>query len=198
MIEMLKGVIADVSKGSVLVATASGLSFRVLCHARLSDAMAGPGSEIALDTALVVKDGEPSLYGFMSSDERTCFAQLQTASGIGPRLAHAILGVYDVNTLADILSREDVKALSRVPGLGARKAERLARELKDRFDVPKSETSATSSPAFERTDIETALVGLGFAASSVREAVRSIAAQNAGIDDAALLKRALQSLGAGK
>lgn len=195
MIEMVSGVIGDVAADSVLVGTASGLSFRILCHKRLVEWFAASGDDVALVTALVVSQGEPSLYGFLSQAERRCFDLLQKASGIGPRLAHAILGVFDVDMLADIVSRADLKALSRVPGLGTKKAERLTRELKDRFEALRTEVRESAPRAEDKADIENALVGLGFDGKAVREAVSAVAKENAGIDDAELLRRALRILG---
>src|SRR3989440_11267441 len=94
------------------------------------------GERARLPTTLVVREDSLTLYGFADDDERQCFELLQTASGVGPRLAQAMLAVHAPDALRLAVARDDEKALTAVPGIGKKGAQRLLLELKDRLGVP--------------------------------------------------------------
>src|SRR5690606_36022302 len=94
------------------------------------------GEQARLATALVVRGDSLSLYGFADDDERVVFELLQTASGVGPRLAQAMLAVYPPDELRRAVASEDVAALTKVPGVGKKGAQRIVLELRDRLGAP--------------------------------------------------------------
>ena len=165
------------------------------------------GETAHLPTSLVVREESLTLYGFADDDERAVFELLQTASGVGPRLAQAMLGVHPPDALRRAVAAEDLASLTLVPGIGKKGAQRIVLELKDRLGTAPGRTTAagpdrqvTSSPVW-REQLHAALSGLGWSAREADEAVASAApvaddAMSAGEqpDIAALLRFALRSL----
>jgi Holliday junction DNA helicase RuvA len=142
------------------------------------------GDEARLATALVVREDSLTLYGFPDADTRELFGLLQTVTGVGPRLALAILAVLEPRELCRALAEGDTVALKRVPGVGLKSAERLVLELKDKVATPYGGASdaATTvrSPASGRDNVVEALVGLGFAAKQAESAVDAVLGENGG------------------
>jgi Holliday junction DNA helicase RuvA len=152
-----------------------------------------------LATALVVREDSLTLFGFADNDERELFGLLQTVSGIGPRIALATLAVLHPDELRRALVGGDLTAITRVPGIGRKGAERLVLELRDKVDVPAS-GPATLPPAVNGADprrdqVVEALVGLGFTAKPAEQAVDKALAADEGSDASTLLRTALSSLG---
>src|SRR2546421_8831478 len=164
------------------------------------------GERARLPTTLVVREDSLTLYGFADDDERQCFELLQTASGVGPRLAQAMLAVHAPDALRLAVARDDEKALTAVPGIGKKGAQRLLLELKDRLGAPTAAPvagapAAASVPAQWREQLHSALVGLGYAHREAEEAVASVtpeaeasAANGASPNVSALLRSALRTL----
>ncbi|MCK8680883.1 Holliday junction branch migration protein RuvA [Streptomyces lichenis] len=159
------------------------------------------GQEARLATSLVVREDSLTLYGFADDDERQVFELLQTASGVGPRLAQAMLAVHRPDALRRAVATGDEKALTAVPGIGKKGAQKLLLELKDRLGAPLGTGTAApiaAGPASWRDQLHTALVGLGYATREAEEAVEAVApqAEAAGGDPqiGQLLKAALQGL----
>ncbi|WP_175412853.1 Holliday junction branch migration protein RuvA [Streptomyces sp. TRM64462] len=159
------------------------------------------GQEARLHTSLVVREDSLTLYGFADDDERQVFELLQTASGVGPRLAQAMLAVHTPDALRVAVASGDEKALTAVPGIGKKGAQKLLLELKDRLGAPLGTSAgapaATGTPPW-RDQLHAALVGLGYAAREADEAVTAVTpqAEAAGGDPqiGVLLKTALQTL----
>jgi Holliday junction DNA helicase RuvA len=163
------------------------------------------GEEARLATSLVVREESLTLYGFVSDDERAVFELLQTASGVGPKLALAMLAVHTPNTLRVAVASADLKALTRVPGIGQKGAQRIVLELKDRLGTPEEAVNAAIAGdrrvAVWREQVHSGLVGLGYSSKDADEAVAGVAA-DAEADLAAgrppqisaLLKSALRGL----
>jgi len=162
------------------------------------------GEQAHLPTSLVVREDSLTLYGFADDDERVVFELLQTASGVGPRLAQAMLAVHGPDDLRRAISTEDLVALTRVPGVGRKGAQRIVLELKDRLGAVRG-VSATRHgervTAGWRDQLHAALIGLGWSVREADEAVQSAspdaeAALTAGEapDISALLRVALRSL----
>ena len=152
------------------------------------------GSRARLHTSLVVREDGWTLYGFADPADAATFEQVQTVSGVGPRLAAAILSVLGPAGLADAVAREDIAALTAVPGIGRKGAQRLVLELKGTLAVG-VEAPATSG---WQASVEAGLVSLGW---SAREAAAAAAAVDAAEvtdlsnpDIALLLKAALRQL----
>jgi len=137
------------------------------------------GEQTRLDTSLVVREDSLTLYGFVDAAARELFVLLQTVSGVGPRLALAMLAVLDPDTLRTALAEGDLAVLTRVPGIGRKGAERLVVELRDRVGVlaPAASGSATRGGGAVRTQVTEALVGLGFAARQAELAVDAVLAE---------------------
>ncbi|MFL6098470.1 MAG: Holliday junction branch migration protein RuvA [Actinomycetales bacterium] len=160
------------------------------------------GHEATLFTSLVVREESLTLFGFLSDDERSTFETVQTVSGIGPRLALAMLAVHEPDGLRRAVATEDLVALTRVPGIGRKGAQRLVLELKDRLGAPGPAAraeSVTAVPAAEgRPQVRDALVGLGWSSKAADDALDSVLADADGADApdvAGLLRAALRQLG---
>ncbi|TFV87614.1 Holliday junction branch migration protein RuvA [Blastococcus sp. CT_GayMR16] len=208
MIASVSGRVAAVSPDGAVVEV-GGIGLAVQCTpgtiARLQ-----VGENARLSTSLIVREDSLTLYGFADDDERSLFELLQTANGVGPRLAQAVLAIHPPREVRRAVSMADVKALMLVPGIGKKGAERLILELRDRLGVTTSDTSldAPLGPSLItpvapwKDQLTSALVGFGW---SVKEADGAIAqlvpvadeqiAANGGVEIAILLRQALQLLG---
>jgi Holliday junction DNA helicase RuvA len=153
------------------------------------------GSTATLHTALVVREDSLTLYGFATADERALFELLQTASGVGPRLAQAILAVHPPDAVRRAVATEDLGALTLVPGIGRKGAQRIVLELRDRLGEPDATGAAAVGSTQDqgvRTQVRDALVSLGYAAREADEAARALDPDAADVSVA--LKTALRSL----
>ena len=159
------------------------------------------GQETTLATTLVVREDSLTLYGFGAAPERDMFETVQTVSGVGPRLALAMLSVMGPDELAGALTRGDTKALTAIPGIGAKSAQRLVLELKDKVAATYGTGTAPTAPRPAtggepwREQVTEALVGLGYSAKQAADAVESVAADApADADVATYLRLALRGL----
>jgi Holliday junction DNA helicase RuvA len=159
------------------------------------------GDRALVPTSLVVREDSLTLYGFADDDERSVFELLQTASGVGPRLALAMLAVHNPNALRRAVATEDLAALTKVPGIGKKGAQRIILELKDRLTGPLDDAAgspaAASAAAPWRAQVQTGLVNLGWSAKDAEAALDAVAAELDGRqppDVAVLLKSALKKL----
>jgi Holliday junction DNA helicase RuvA len=161
-----------------------------------------PGVEAELATSLVVREDALTLFGFADADERDVFEVVQTVSGIGPRLALAMLAVHTPDGLRAAVAAGDLTALMKVPGIGRKGAQRIVLELTDRLGAPSSgapaAAPAAAGPAW-RDQVVEALVGLGWSAKQAGDAVEAVAGPD---DDGAhaadvpgTLRAALRHLG---
>jgi holliday junction DNA helicase RuvA len=137
-----------------------------------------PGADAELATSLVVREDALTLFGFADADERDVFEVVQTVSGIGPRLALAMLAVHTPDGLRAAVAGGDLTALMKVPGIGRKGAQRIVLELTDRLGAPSSVTpSAPAIPAAApvwRDQVVEALVGLGWSAKQAVDAVDAV------------------------
>ena len=198
MIASLAGTVRTVSLDAAVVVV-GGVGFRVLAT---PTTLAGlrAGAEADLATSLVVREDSLTLFGFADADERDAFELLQTVTGIGPRLALAMLAVHTPDQLRRAIAGEDLTALMRVPGIGRKGAQRIVLEVGDRLGPPSSDGVASPSgpgvAAGAASDVVDALVGLGWTVRNAEQAVAAAveAGHDAG-DTAGLLRAALRSLG---
>jgi Holliday junction DNA helicase RuvA len=162
------------------------------------------GQPARLATSLVVREDSLTLYGFADDDERSLFELLQTASGVGPRLAQAVLAVHPPTEVRRAVATADVPALTRVPGIGRKGAERLVLELRDRIGSvePAGADGVVPWPtpvAPWRDQVRHALVGLGWSAREAEDAVAAVAPDQPEAESVAdvptLLRAALRMLG---
>ncbi|MFD7315457.1 Holliday junction branch migration protein RuvA [Streptomyces sp. NPDC059883] len=163
------------------------------------------GQEARLATSLVVREDSLTLYGFADDDERQVFELLQTASGVGPRLAQAMLAVHSPDALRRAVSTGDEKALTAVPGIGKKGAQKLLLELKDRLGEPVGAAGragvGSAVSASWSDQLHAALIGLGYATREADDAVALVTPQaEAALAEGTqppvpkLLRAALQSL----
>lgn len=201
MIASVSGRVAALGLDHLVVET-GGVGLLVPCPPRV---LAGlrTGQEVRLSTSLVVREDSLTLYGFGSDDERTLFEVLLGVSGIGPRLAMAMLAVLTPDEVRAAVAGEDVATLTRVPGIGRKGAQRLILELRDR--LPAAAAVDVGAPASDQVgwaeQVASALVGLGWGARDAEVAVESVrptavamAEEDGRPDVPALLRIALRSL----
>lgn len=163
------------------------------------------GAEAVLHTSLVVREESLTLFGFADADDRDVFETVQTVSGIGPRLALAMLAVHTPQGLRRAVAEEDLAALQRVPGIGRKGAQRIVLELGDRLGppsgggLPAPAEDAGSIPDAGHGQVVDALVGLGWNLRQAQDAVAAVTGPDgaAGSDTPALLRAALRHLGRG-
>jgi Holliday junction DNA helicase RuvA len=217
MIAFVRGAIAALGPDGAVVEI-GGVGLEVQCTPDTLAALR-VGEPARLATSLVVREDSLTLYGFANDDERTVFELLQTASGVGPRLAQAMLAVHSPNALRRAVATEDLGALCLVPGIGKKGAQRIVLELKDRLGIPEPRSAPDRTGPVGTADgggaplalplqrgwreqIHGALVGLGWTAREADEALVAVgpevdAAAERGEDPdiALLLRSALRALG---
>ncbi|MGP4110938.1 Holliday junction branch migration protein RuvA [Streptomyces sp. 4N509B] len=206
MIAFVSGTVAALAPDAAVVEV-GGIGVAVQCvPGTLARLRVGEPARLA--TSLVVREDSLTLYGFLEDDERQVFELLQTASGVGPRLAQAMLAVHSPDALRRAVASGDEKALTAVPGIGKKGAQKLLLELKDRLGEPLGTTSpaGAAGPAAPaavgwRDQLHTALVGLGYTARDAEQAVLAVAPRaeadgpdGAAVDVSSLLRAALQTL----
>ncbi|MCL7495820.1 MULTISPECIES: Holliday junction branch migration protein RuvA [Streptomyces] len=202
MIAFVSGPVAALAPDTAVVEV-GGIGMAVQCTPNTLSTLR-IGQQAKLATSLVVREDSLTLYGFADDDERQTFELLQTASGVGPRLAQAMLAVHAPDTLRLAVSTGDEKTLTAVPGIGKKGAQKLLLELKDRLGEPVGTGRAGVGSAVTagwRDQLHAALIGLGYATREADEAVAAVAPQaEAAVAEGGapqvpqLLKAALQTL----
>ena len=195
MIASIEGVVAGHTADGVVVRVGGiGVAVHTTAPTR---ARLRVGEAALLATSLVVREDSLTLYGFADDDERVLFELLQTASGVGPRLAQAVLTVHTPDAVRRALATEDLVALCLVPGVGRKGAQRLVLELKDKAGLPPAGAPVAAAPGWRDT-LTAALVGLGWTGPQADEVVVRLAADHPAATDAdvpGLLRAALAQLG---
>ena len=200
MIAHLMGTVAGISPDGAVI-DVGGVGLRVQCT---PDTLASlrQGEHARVATSLVVREDSLTLFGFGSDDERNIFELLQTASGIGPRLALAMLAVHSPNALRRAVATEDLKALTMVPGIGMKGAQRIVLELKDRLGAPGdyvgngAAATRKAAPTW-RDQVQSGLMNLGWTARDAEAAIAAVEAESDGEqapDVATALRAALRKL----
>lgn len=196
MIASVHGEVLEIALDHVVV-EAGGLGYRI----NATPATLGTlrrGDTTRLVTAMIVREDSMTLYGFAGGDARDLFGLLQTVTGVGPRLAMATLAVLEPDALRAALAEGNTAALTRVPGIGKKVAERLIVELRDKVaayggaDAP-AVAAGGVSPLRDR--IVEALVGLGFTPRQAEPATDTVLADDPAADVSSALRSALRLLG---
>lgn len=177
-----------------------GFGVRVQCPPATA-AATRPGATTTLQTSLVVREESLTLYGFDEAIDRDAFELVQTASGVGPKLAVAMMSVMDARELVRAIGEEDLATLRRVPGIGNKGAARIVLELKDKVaalgvDVPQPGPAGTPSGSWGE-QVSEGLVGLGWSAKDAERAVQTVAPlkeTNPAMTIGELMREALRSL----
>ena len=139
MISQLHGTLVEATMSSAVV-DVSGVGFELGISGSTAATLPTPGGEVRLYTRMQVREDAMTLFGFSSKDERTMFDRLVSVSGVGPRLALAVLSTYTVGQLYSLVMAEDDKGMAKVPGVGKKTAQRLILELKSTFAKDKGFT----------------------------------------------------------
>ncbi|MEJ7832782.1 MAG: Holliday junction branch migration protein RuvA [Nocardioides sp.] len=201
MIAFVRGEVAALTLSSAILEV-GGVGLELMCTPGTL-ATLRPGQQATLPTSMVVREDSLTLFGFVDDDEKSVFELVQTASGVGPKLAQAMLAVLAPDDVRRAVAADDVKTLTRVPGVGQKGAQRIILELRDRLGPPVGGRTPPSSAELEpwREQVHQGLVGLGWSAKDADQAVHAVAA-DAGVstsstgevDVASLLRAALRSM----
>lgn len=200
MIGSLRGAVLERIVPSTVLVEAGGVGYLVVVTPRVF-AELEPTTQCFLHVHHHIREDAQTLYGFTARDERQCFDVLLGAHGIGPAMAMAILGTHSPRGLHNIVLTSDIGALTMVPGVGKKTAERLLVELRGKFDVfdGASTHGINGATASGRSsvvaDLREALLGLGYGNDEIRDVMSELSPS----DDAALdqiLRDALAILGA--
>jgi len=196
MISRVRGVLLRREPGLVEVMTPGGVGYEVEIPLSVFERLPVEGTELELRTYHVVRDDGVALYGFLTGQERKLFSRLVTASGVGPRLALAMLSKLPPERIVRAISERDVALLRSVPGIGRKTADRLVLELADRLDDLAVE-AADAVVGGDHTTQEAvgALVALGYSNVAAAAAVRAVLDRDAEATGVTLLKEALAELG---
>ncbi|MGH7446946.1 MAG: Holliday junction branch migration protein RuvA [Longimicrobiales bacterium] len=195
MISRIRGVLLRRQLGIVEVMTAGGVAYEVQIPLTVFERLPKEGSDVELRTWQVVREDAVELYGFIDEAERAVFSRLLTASGVGPRLAVNILSTMTPERVVRAIIDRDIAALRQIPGLGTKKAERLALELADRLDdiaVTAAKAGRSAAPAFD--EAVGALVALGYTNGDAASAVRKVVDQHGAMAPIDLIKAALAAI----
>ena len=195
MIGSLRGTVLERTEDGQVLLEVGGVGYLVSVTPRTL-AELEPGSAAFLHVHHHIREDAQTLFGFLHRDERTTFQVLIATHGIGPALALAILGTHGPAALVDIVASNDLGALTLVPGVGKKTAERLLVELRNRLSLPMLDpvpAGAGGGGASAVGDVREALAGLGYVAEEIRDALRDLPSTG---DAASLLRDALKLLGA--
>ncbi|GAA1480651.1 Holliday junction branch migration protein RuvA [Gordonia sinesedis] len=195
MIASVRGPVLQVALDHAVIDCA-GVGYRVLATPATLSRLSR-GEEATLLTSMIVREDSMTLYGFTEPDARDLFTLLQTVTGVGPRLAMATLAVLEPEALRRALAESDVQALTSVPGIGKRVAERLVVELRDKVDRPTADAPSAGGVVggAVRDQVAEALVGLGFTAAPAEKVVTAILADHPDADASTVLRQSLARLG---
>lgn len=192
MIGSVRGTVIERDATGEALVEVNGIGYRVLVPTGVLPTL-DPGMPTFLFTHLHVREDAMVLYGFPSRDERDTFEVLISANGVGPKLALAVLSVHSPNSLRRALFEDDLGALTLVPGVGKRTAQRLLVDLKSRLDVPDLDLveGTPSGTAAPRAEVRAALAELGYGADEVRDVLARLGEEGT---VEALLREALKML----
>ena len=194
MIGSLRGAVLERTDESCALVEVNGVGYLVSVTPRTL-AELEPGASVFLYVHHHIREDAQTLFGFLHRDERTTFQVLIATHGIGPALALAILGTHAPVALVDIVASNDIGALTLVPGVGKKTAERLLVELRNRLNLPMLDPLPVGAggKASVVGDVREALVGLGYGQEEIRDAMRELPSDG---DASSLLRDALKLLGA--
>jgi Holliday junction DNA helicase RuvA len=173
VIGSVRGEVVERSATGEVLVEVGGVGYRVLVPLSAVPAL-DPGNTAFLFTHLHAREDAMTLFGFPTRDERDTFEVLIGATGVGPKLALAILSVHSPGVLRRALLDDDVAALTLVPGVGKRTAQRLLVELKARLEVPALDATDAVSATSARAEVREALSGLGYQADEVRDVLAQL------------------------
>jgi len=195
MISSLRGPVLEIRLDSLVVAV-GGVGMTVMCSPD-TISQARIDQEITLFTSLIVREDSLTLFGFANSENREMFEVVQGVSGFGPKLAFTILSSLPAEELRTAIGNEDVARLKQTPGVGAKGAQRLVLELKDRIGTPSNGAKRSASKDAQwQIQVEQGLLGLGWSPRDAQRAISAVLEEGVADTQATpeLLRRALQIL----
>jgi Holliday junction DNA helicase RuvA len=204
MLAYLRGTIQfkQLTGGAVdrLVLEVAGVGFELQVSHRTFLSLGQAGDSVTVNTALIIRENEWTIFGFSSVDEREMFNLVQSVSGIGPKLALALVGTLAPQELADAILSEDYKLISQAPGVGAKVAQRLVLELKAKIEDWKLRKGISIAPpgkgrsaAFE--EVREILAGLGYTLTEINMVLKKAEDERVEDDVEVLVKHSLKVLG---
>lgn len=192
MISRLQGTLLSREGERVEIETRGGVVYEVEVPIPVLERLPAPGGAIELHTVQVVTETSTALYGFVAGRERTMFRRLMSASGVGAKIALAMMSTYSVERLARALVEKDTTALRQISGIGKKTAEKIALELADKVDDLAILTPTDGGePASGAHDAVQALVALGYSFGDADKAVREVLEDGDIEDTQELIRRAL-------
>lgn len=203
MIAFLKGTVEDITENS-LVLDVHGVGYEVLVPGQILDMMGGIGQEIKLYTYMQVREDAVVLFGFLTKDDLQMFRMLIAVNGVGPKAGLAILSALGADDLRFAVLADDAKRIAKTPGIGAKTAQKIILELKDKLDLEDAfekklnadritpEAAAAAGSGMVQDAVE-ALVALGYGSTEALKAVRAVKGAES-MDVEQLLKEALKHM----
>ena len=188
MIGRLRGTVAE-KRGDRVLLDVAGVGYEMSVPPRTLVELPGIGEEAVIHTHLHVREDAMAIYGFSTEDQRDLFRLLLGISGVGPKVGLAILGTMTPDDLRRAVLTEDAAALTAVPGIGKRSAQKLLLELRPKLELPDTELASSSSPLAE---VRSALEGLGYQSEEIRAVMGELPESD---EVESLLRHALQALG---
>lgn len=200
MISYIKGILEDMTEESVILEN-NGIGYEIKVTGRMLMKLPKRGSQMKIYTYLYVREDAIGLFGFATREELQTFQLLIAISGIGPKAGLAILSTLSVEELRFAVLSQDVKTISKTPGIGKKSAERLIIELKDKMKLEDAlhweeeliEQGEEATKENSHTEVTLALVSLGYSNSDALRAIQAVEGSNA-MDTETLLKHALKKL----
>ncbi len=201
MIAFLKGIVADLTENSIVLEV-NGVGYEVLVPGQALSMLEGIGRELKVYTYLQVREDAVTLFGFLTRDDLEMFKLLIGVSGVGPKAALSILSSLGADNLRFAILADDAKKISKTPGIGAKTAQKIILELKDKLDLEEAiekkldgATEGTASlPGSENADTAVqALVALGYGSTEALKAVRAVG-PSPDMDVEEILKEALKKM----
>ena len=192
MIGSLRGAVLERNVDGTVLLEVGGVGYLVAVSSRVL-AELEPGTSVFLYVHHHIREDAQTLFGFTSRDERQTFQVLIKTNGVGPALAMAVLATHPPAALFDVVANNDVAALTLVPGIGKKTAERLIIDLRDRLSVPMLDGAGMGGSSSAVADVRDALASLGYGTDEIRDVLRELPVD---ADSASLLRDALKSLGA--
>ena len=195
MISRVRGTLVRSQPEAVEVMTPGGVAYEIIVPLSVYERLPREGEEVELRTVQVVREDAVELFGFLQDHERAMFARLLTASGVGPRLALAMLSTLSPDRLVRAIGERDTAALRQVPGVGAKKAERLVLELQGKLDDLALAAAGPRPEGRAAEEATGALIALGYSPAQATAAVRRALEQNGRLEGTDLIKAALARIG---
>ncbi|MGD8279458.1 MAG: Holliday junction branch migration protein RuvA [Gemmatimonadota bacterium] len=199
MISRIQGRLIRRELGIAEVMTSGGVAYELEVPLSVYERLPREGTDVELRTLQIVREDDITLYGFLDAGERAVFARLLTASGVGPRLALNMLSTLPPDRLVRAILEKDIPTLRQIPGLGAKKAERLAVELADRLDDLAATRPADMPQSRTAEAAVSALTALGYSHADAAAAIRrALDREGASAETERLIRAALGAADGGE